>query len=136
VCSYHFVCCLDAPLLFYGLYLKGIWIFAFSALDRILPVVSRGYETWSLKLKEEHRLMVFENRVQRMIHLAYMQILFSPLVTAAVAPLVIGVTESFHVCFKVTILGWWRLYKLSRPRFEIAVSRIEICRFKEGLPLE
>ena len=68
MCSYHFFCCLDAPLLFYGLYLKGIWIFAFSALDRIFPVVSRGCETCSLTLKEEHRLMVFENRVQSMIH--------------------------------------------------------------------
>jgi hypothetical protein len=41
--------------------------------------------------------------------LAYIQILLSPLVTAAVAPLVIDITESFRVCFKVTILGWWRL---------------------------
>jgi len=39
--------------------------------------------------------------------LAYIQILFSPLLTAAVAPLVIDITESFHVSFKVTILGWW-----------------------------
>ena len=30
---------------------------------------------------------------------------FSPLVTAPVAPLVIGTTESFHVCFEVTTLG-------------------------------
>jgi hypothetical protein len=31
----------------------------------ILPAVPYGYETWSLKLKEEHRLRVFENRVLR-----------------------------------------------------------------------
>jgi hypothetical protein len=31
----------------------------------ILPVVFYGYETWSLTLKEEHRLRVFENRVLR-----------------------------------------------------------------------
>jgi hypothetical protein len=29
----------------------------------ILPVVLYGCETWSLTLKEEHRLKVFENRV-------------------------------------------------------------------------
>jgi hypothetical protein len=29
----------------------------------ILPVVLYGCETWSLKLSEEHRLRVFENRV-------------------------------------------------------------------------
>jgi hypothetical protein len=31
----------------------------------ILPVVLYGCETWSLTLKEEHRLRVFENRVLR-----------------------------------------------------------------------
>jgi hypothetical protein len=33
----------------------------------ILPVVSHGCETWSLKLREECRLRVFENRVLRRI---------------------------------------------------------------------
>jgi hypothetical protein len=33
----------------------------------ILPVVLYGCETLSLKLREEHRLMVFENRVLRRI---------------------------------------------------------------------
>jgi hypothetical protein len=33
----------------------------------ILPLVSYGYETWSLTLREEHRLRVFENRVLRRI---------------------------------------------------------------------
>jgi hypothetical protein len=33
----------------------------------ILPVVSYGCETWSLKLREEHGLKVFENRVLRRI---------------------------------------------------------------------
>ena len=33
----------------------------------ILPVVLYGCETWSLTLKEEHRLSVFENRVLRRI---------------------------------------------------------------------
>jgi hypothetical protein len=33
----------------------------------ILPVVLYGCETWSVTLKEEHRLRVFENRVLRRI---------------------------------------------------------------------
>jgi hypothetical protein len=33
----------------------------------ILPVVLYGCETWSLTLKEEHRLRVFENRVLSII---------------------------------------------------------------------
>ena len=32
-----------------------------------LPVVLYGYETWSLTLREERRLRVFENRVLRRI---------------------------------------------------------------------
>jgi hypothetical protein len=33
----------------------------------ILPVVLYGCEAWSLTLREEHRLRVFENRVLRRI---------------------------------------------------------------------
>jgi hypothetical protein len=33
----------------------------------ILPVVLYGYETWSLALREEHKLTVFENRMLRSI---------------------------------------------------------------------
>jgi hypothetical protein len=38
-------------------------------IDRtaILPVVLYGCDTWSLTLREEHRLRVFENRVLRRI---------------------------------------------------------------------
>jgi hypothetical protein len=36
-------------------------------LNIILHVVLYGCETWSLTLREEHRLEVFENRVQRRI---------------------------------------------------------------------
>jgi hypothetical protein len=32
-----------------------------------IPVVFYGCETWSLTLREEHRLRVFENRVLRRI---------------------------------------------------------------------
>ena len=33
----------------------------------ILPVVLYGCETWSLTLRDEHRLRVFENRVLRRV---------------------------------------------------------------------
>jgi hypothetical protein len=33
----------------------------------ILPVAVHGCETWTLKLREEHRLRVFENRVLKRI---------------------------------------------------------------------
>jgi hypothetical protein len=33
----------------------------------ILPVVLYGHEAWSLKLREERRLRVFENRILRRI---------------------------------------------------------------------
>jgi len=33
----------------------------------ILPVVLCGYETWSLTLRDEHRLRVFESGVLRRI---------------------------------------------------------------------
>jgi hypothetical protein len=32
-----------------------------------LPIVLYGFETWSLTLKEEHRLRLFENKVLRRI---------------------------------------------------------------------
>jgi hypothetical protein len=38
-----------------------------EGLHLILPVVLYGCETWSLILREEHRLMVLENRVLRRI---------------------------------------------------------------------
>jgi hypothetical protein len=34
---------------------------------KIVPVVLYGYKTWSLTLREEHRLRVFENKVLRRI---------------------------------------------------------------------
>jgi hypothetical protein len=33
----------------------------------VLPVVLYGHETWSLALREEHRLRVFENRLLRIL---------------------------------------------------------------------
>jgi hypothetical protein len=39
----------------------------YNIQDDNLPVVLYGCETWSLTLREEHRLRVFENRVVRRI---------------------------------------------------------------------
>jgi hypothetical protein len=39
----------------------------YSYKNIILPVVLYAYETWTLTLREEHRLRVFENRVLRRI---------------------------------------------------------------------
>jgi hypothetical protein len=44
---------------------KNIKIIIYKTI--ILPVVLYGCETWSLTLREEHRLRVFENRVLRRI---------------------------------------------------------------------
>jgi hypothetical protein len=48
-----------------GLLSKNIRIRIYKTI--ILPVVLYGCETWSLTLREEHRLRVFENRVLRRI---------------------------------------------------------------------
>ena len=34
----------------------------------ILPVMLNGCETWSLTLREEHRLRIFENRILRRVY--------------------------------------------------------------------
>ena len=44
---------------------KNLKIKIYSTI--ILPDVLYGYETWSLTLREEHRLMLFQNRVLRRI---------------------------------------------------------------------
>ena len=48
-----------------SLLLKNIKIKIYRTV--ILPVVLYGCEAWSLTLREEHRLRVFENRVLRKI---------------------------------------------------------------------
>jgi hypothetical protein len=45
--------------------LKGVKIRIYETI--ILPMVLYGCETWSLTLREDHRLRVFENRVLRRI---------------------------------------------------------------------
>ena len=52
-------------LLSYSLLSKTIKIKIYRTV--ILPLVWYGCETWSLTLREEHRLRVFENRVLRRI---------------------------------------------------------------------
>jgi hypothetical protein len=42
-------------------------VLALKAYLIVLPVVLYGCQTWSLTLREEHRLEVFENRVLRRI---------------------------------------------------------------------
>jgi hypothetical protein len=42
-------------------------MFSNSAFCSYIPVVLYGCETWSLTLREEHRLRVFENRALRRI---------------------------------------------------------------------
>jgi hypothetical protein len=49
----------------YGLLSSNVKIKIYKTI--ILPVVLYGCESWSLMLKEEHRLKVFENRVHRRI---------------------------------------------------------------------
>jgi hypothetical protein len=44
---------------------KNVKIRIYKAV--ILPVVLYGCETWSLTVREEHKLMVFENRMLRRI---------------------------------------------------------------------
>ena len=50
-------------LLFSILLSKNIKIMIYRTI--ILPLVLYGCETWSLTLREDHRLRVFENRVLR-----------------------------------------------------------------------
>jgi hypothetical protein len=52
-------------LLFYHLLAKNLKIGISKTI--ILPLVLYGCETWSLTLREEYRLRVFENRVLRRI---------------------------------------------------------------------
>jgi hypothetical protein len=42
-----------------------LFLYYFKYRNIILPVVLFECETWSLTLREEHRLRVFENRVLR-----------------------------------------------------------------------
>jgi hypothetical protein len=58
---YHSVQCLLSS----GLLSRNVNVKIYKTI--ILPVVLYGYETWSLTLREENRLRVFENRILRRI---------------------------------------------------------------------
>jgi len=47
--------------------MEHMHITSFTPLSKVLPVVLYGCETWSLTLREERRLRVFENRVLRRV---------------------------------------------------------------------
>ena len=47
---------------------KKLKVKTYKTIIGLLPVVLYGCETWSLTLKEEHRLRVFENIVLRKIY--------------------------------------------------------------------
>jgi hypothetical protein len=55
--SYHSI----QNLLSSHLLCKNVSIKIYKAI--VLPLVLHGYETWSLTLREEHKLRVFENKV-------------------------------------------------------------------------
>jgi hypothetical protein len=65
MCVSGFLLLFSPNLLSSHLILKNLKIKIYNTV--ILPVVLYGYETWSLTLREEHRLRVFENRVLRRI---------------------------------------------------------------------
>ena len=46
---------------------KKLKVKTYKTIIGLLPVVSYGCETWSLTLREEHRLRVFENKVLKKI---------------------------------------------------------------------
>jgi hypothetical protein len=61
VLSYHW----EQKILSYSLLSKNVKIKAYRNI--MLPVVLYGRETWSLTLREERRLRVFENRMLRRV---------------------------------------------------------------------
>jgi hypothetical protein len=63
----------------------------------ILPVVLYGCETWSLTLREDHRLRVFENRVLRII--------FGSKVLEVTGEWRKLHSEELHICTHPQILG-------------------------------
>jgi hypothetical protein len=79
----------------------------------ILPVVLYECETWSLTLREEHRLRVFENRVLRRI--------FGPKRDEVTGEWRNCITKSFVIC---TLRQVIRIIKLRRMRWAGHVARI------------
>ena len=61
------LCYYSVQTLFCRLFSKNLKIKMYEYKTIILPVVLYGCETWSLTLREEGRLRVFENRILRRI---------------------------------------------------------------------
>jgi hypothetical protein len=61
----HILYCFVEGLLSFRLLSRNVKVKIYRTI--ILPVVLYGYESWSLTLREEHKLRVFENRVLRRI---------------------------------------------------------------------
>jgi hypothetical protein len=91
----------DAPN--YRLLSKNIKIRIYKTI--ILPVVLYGCESWSLTLREEHRLRVFENRVLRRI--------FDPKTDKVTGNWRIQHNEELHSLFSssniITMIKSWRM---------------------------
>ena len=54
-------------LLYHNREIQGICLFIILLNKILYRVCNSGYETWSLTLREERRLQVFENRVLRRV---------------------------------------------------------------------
>ena len=65
----------------------------------ILPVVLYGFETWSLALREERRLRMFENRVLRRV--------FGPKRDEVTGNVENYITRSLVICTPYSILCGW-----------------------------
>jgi hypothetical protein len=94
----------------------------------ILPLVLYGCETWSLTLREEHRLSVFENRVLRKI--------FGPKRDEAMGSWRKLHNEELHnLYFSPSIIG---MLKSRRMRWAGHVARMaetrNVCRILVGKP--
>jgi hypothetical protein len=79
----------------------------------ILPVVLYGCETWSLTLREEYRLRIFENRVLRRI--------FGPIREEAGSWRKFH-NDEFHVLYSSPNIV--RVIKLRRMRWAVHVARM------------
>jgi hypothetical protein len=67
VCSVFFIVCVVLCVVFYFVMYVICVLCLIVYKTIILPMVLYGCETWSLTLREEHILRVFENRVLRRI---------------------------------------------------------------------
>jgi len=75
-----------------------------------LPVVLYGCETWSLRLREEHRLRAFENRVLRRIFVPKRDILIMTGLkheASFMEGLTLGRCYFLRIAFSVEVTAVW-----------------------------